>query len=389
MTPDWVRRDLEALTASESLRTLAELDGPVAARVKVAGRELVNFSSNDYLGLASDSRLAEAAAEAARRWGAGAGASRLITGTLGIHARLEERLAALKGAEVALLFSTGYQANLGILTALAPEGVILSDELNHASIVDGCRLARARAIVYRHADANDLARKLAECADAPRKLVVTDGVFSMDGDLAPLAAISELARRHQALLVVDDAHATGVIGRGRGTAHHFGLEGKVPIQMGTFGKALGSFGAFVACSGAVRELLVNRARSLVYTTAPPPPSVGAVLAALRILEEEPERVEALSRNGAALRAGLRELGFPVPLDPTPIVPLLLGENRRTLAWSRRLWEQGLWVHPIRPPTVPPGTSRLRITVTATHTPEDLERLLASLRRLAAEDREAA
>ena len=382
MIPDWVERELEDLAAGDSRRSLIPLDGPTAPAVLVGGREVVNFSSNDYLALASDPRLARAAARAAEAWGAGSGASRLICGTLGLHAELEEAVARFKGTESAILFSTGYQANVGILQALMPEGVIFSDELNHASIVDGCRLARARLAVYRHADPGHLAELLEAARSAPRKLIVTDGVFSMDGDLAPLPELADLARRHQALLVVDDAHATGVVGDGRGSAHHFGVAPGVDVHMGTLGKALGSFGAFAACSTSVKELLVNRARSLIYTTAPPPPAVGASLEALRILEEEPERLQALARNGTHLRRCLAAEGFAVPEAPTPIVPVVLGENRLTLEWSRSLLEEGFWVHPIRPPTVPEGTARLRITVSSGHSAGQVEALAAALGRRA-------
>ncbi|MHB8764838.1 MAG: 8-amino-7-oxononanoate synthase [Deferrisomatales bacterium] len=385
MIPAWVRDDLAALDASASRRGLRVLEGPCGPRVRAAGREALCFASNDYLGLAADPRLAEAAARAARRWGTGAGASRLITGTLLIHAELEERLAALKGAESAVLFSTGYQANLGILQALMPEGVIFSDALNHASIVDGCRLSRARTAVYRHGDPAHLAERLDEHRGAPRALVVTDGVFSMDGGLAPLPALAGLARRAGALVAVDDAHATGVVGGGRGTAHHLGVDPAGLVQMGTLGKALGSFGAFVACARPVRDLVVNRARSLIYTTAPPPPAAGAALAALEVLAAESWRVAALARNARRLRAGLRQLGFSVPDDPTPIVPLVLGDNRRALAWGRGLWERGFWVHPIRPPTVPAGTARLRFAVSAAHRPEEIDALVSAVAELADEE----
>ncbi len=382
MTPEWICRELSALKKDALFRCLTETGSATGARVLVDGRELVNFSSNDYLGLANDPRLIKAANDAARRWGVGAGASRLITGTLGIHTQLERKLAELKSTERALLFSTGYQANIGILTTLASEGVILSDELNHSSIVDGCRLARAETVIYRHCDLTDLAEKMEVHSAVPRKLIVTDGVFSMDGDLAPLPGIVELARRHDALVVVDDAHGTGVMAGGRGTAHHFGLAEEVDVHMGTFGKALGSFGAFVASSRAICELLVNRARSLIYTTAPPPPSVGAALSALEVMEEEPERLAKLARNAQQLRTGLRGFGYEVPDHPTPIVPLILGSNEKTLGWGSALLERGFWVHPIRPPTVAEGSARLRITLCATHTSEEVAGLLAALEELA-------
>ncbi|MBI5443938.1 MAG: 8-amino-7-oxononanoate synthase [Deltaproteobacteria bacterium] len=385
MIPDWVFRDLDGLKAGDSWRSLLQLESPSGPIVRLAGRPLVNLSSNDYLSLAGDPRLAAAAGRACLDWGSGAGASRLISGSLGLHSALEEALAELKGAEACILFSTGYHANLGLLQAIMPEGVIFSDELNHASIVDGCRLSRARVAIYRHRDVGHLAALFREHRSASRKLVVTDGVFSMDGDLAPLPELVELARQEGALLLVDDAHATGVLGEGRGTAAHYGLEGEVDLQMGTLGKALGSFGAFVACPTPLRELLTNRARSLIYTTAPPPPCVGAALEAVRILREEPERLATLAANAARLRRGLRDAGFPALEAPTPIVPLVLGENRRALRWSERLRELGWWAHAIRPPTVPEGTSRLRIAVCAGHTAEQMDGFVEAVARLKREE----
>jgi 8-amino-7-oxononanoate synthase len=385
-TPTWVSDELAGLDKADARRRLITIDSPIGGRVETGGRELLNFSSNDYLGLASHPEVRRAAADAALKWGAGAGASRLITGTLAIHAQLEGRLAKLKGAEAAVLFSTGYQANIGILQALASTGVVYSDELNHASIVDGCRLAGARTVVFRHSDMDDLEQKLAADTDEPRKLIVTDGVFSMDGDIAKLDEIVELAERYDAIVVVDEAHATGVIGEGRGTAHHFGLDGRVHVHMGTFGKALGGFGAFAASSKEIVALLINRARTLIYTTAPPPPSVGAIFAALDIIEREPQRIERLAAHSRQLREGLAALGFEVPSTgaqnaPTPIVPVILGSNTRTLAWAAALRERGFWVHPIRPPTVAEGTSRLRITVTSDHTTGEIDQLLAAFKEL--------
>lgn len=269
MVPPWVQQDLDSLEATKARRELRPIDGPVGPVVRVDGRDVVCFSSNDYLGLATHPNLAQGARDAVAHWGSGSGASRLITGTLALHERLEAKLAAFKGAETALLFGTGYQANVGVLQGLMSEGVIFSDALNHASIVDGCRLARATVQVYAHGDVDALVRLLRDHRDAPRKMIATDGVFSMDGDIAPLDRIVTAAEEHGAMVLVDDAHATGVIGEGRGTAHHFGLDPSALIQMGTLGKALGSFGAFVACPSPVRDLLVTRARSFVYTTSPP------------------------------------------------------------------------------------------------------------------------
>ncbi|MCU0691310.1 MAG: 8-amino-7-oxononanoate synthase [Polyangiaceae bacterium] len=387
MIPSWVANELAQLQEANALRALRVVEGPVGPVLRVEGRDVFCFSSNDYLGFASDPRLANAAGDAARQLGTGAGSSRLITGTLALHTTLEQELAAFKGAQSALLFGTGYQANVGVLQGLMREGVIFSDVLNHASIVDGCRLARASVQVYAHADMGHLERLLRAHQTAPRKLVVTDGVFSMDGDLAPLDSIAELAEAHGALVLVDDAHATGVLGGGHGTGRHFGLDTSTLIQMGTLGKALGSFGAFVACAKPVRDLLLNRARSFVYTTAPPPAVLAASMAALRLLRDEPQLVAQLAANAALLRNGLREAGFAVTTDPTPIVPVVLGDNARALRWAARLWELGFWVQAIRPPTVPPGSARLRITVSAAHHAQQIESLCQALADLAASERE--
>lgn len=387
MRPEWIREELAASRRHNGLRELWPLESAVGARVTLDGRQLRNFSSNDYLGLASHPGVRQGAKQAVDQWGAGAGASRLITGSLGIHGMLEHRLAALKGTESCILFSTGYQANLGIITALMPSGVIFSDALNHASIVDGCRLAKARTVIYRHLDTAHLESLMKAHADAPRKMIVTDGVFSMDGDLAPLPELVKLAKTHKAMLVVDDAHATGVMGAGAGTAHHFGLREEVDIQMGTLGKALGSFGAFVATSRLIRQYLVNRARSLIYTTAPAPPAVGAALGALDVLEQDPDRCRRLGENAAYARTGLRQAGFNVPDDPTPIIPLVLGGNLRTLKWGDMLNKRGFWVHPIRPPTVAADSSRLRIALTSEHTREDIDDLVDTLTEIAQGEQE--
>ena len=376
MTPRWLHDELRALERNGTRRSLRVARRIDATRYNVEGRTLVGFSSNDYLGISMDPRLAEAAAQAARVWGMGCGASRLITGSLGIHEQLERALAEWKGAASALLFSTGYQANLGVLQALASDGVVFSDALNHASIVDGCRLARARVVVYRHKDVEHLEALLKEHRSTTRRVVVTDGVFSMDGDVAPMAEIAALAREHDALVVVDDAHATGVLGRG--TAQYCGVDPRALVQVGTLGKALGVFGGFVACDAPIRELLINRARTMVFTTAPPAAVVGAALEALRIVEREPERRHKLEANANRLRAGLRSKGLDVSDAPTPIVPVVLGDNERALRWSRSLWERGMWVHPIRPPTVPPGTARLRVSVSSEHDPSQVDALIEAI-----------
>ncbi|OJU82342.1 MAG: 8-amino-7-oxononanoate synthase [Solirubrobacterales bacterium 70-9] len=365
---------LEELRDRGLYRRLRLIEGPQGPRVLLSGREVLLLCSNDYLGLASDQRVREAAAEAALHWGAGAGASRLISGNMQPHRELETRLAAFKGYERALLFGSGYLANSGTIAALAGPGeVVFSDELNHASIIDGCRLARAETAVYRHNDARHLEELLRAATGAPA-LIVTDGVFSMDGDVAPLPELLELARRYGARLMVDEAHATGAIGPGgRGAVAAAGLSGEVDIVMGTLGKALGSYGAYVCASAETVDYLVNRARSFIFSTAPPPPSIGAARAALDVLEAEPERVERLAANAQLLREALAAEGLTAPASTTQIVPIEIGEAEPTMELCERALERGVFAQGIRPPTVPEGSSRLRFTVMATHEPEDLRR----------------
>jgi 8-amino-7-oxononanoate synthase len=365
---------LEELRERGLYRRLRLIEGPQGPRVTLDGREVLLLCSNDYLGLAGDPRVREAAAEAALRWGAGAGASRLISGNMAPHRALEEQLAAFKGYERALLFGSGFLANTGTIQALAGPGeVVFSDELNHASIIDGCRLARATTVVYRHNDVEHLEALLREAEGRPA-LVVTDGVFSMDGDVAPIAELLEVARRHGARLMVDEAHATGAIGPGgRGAVAAAGLSGEVDVVVGTLGKALGSYGAYVCASGETVDYLVNRARSFVFSTAPPPPTVGAAAAALGVLEAEPERVERLRANAAALREALAAEGLLAPASTTQIVPIEVGEAEPTMELTERALERGVFAQGIRPPTVPEGSSRLRFTVMATHERGDLRR----------------
>src|SRR3954454_3587494 len=306
-------------------RRLRVVSGPQGPRVVLDGRPVLLLCSNDYLGLADHPRVREAASEAALRWGAGAGSSRLVSWTMTLHGRLEERLAAFKGTERALLFGSGYLANSGIVPALAGKGeVVFSDALNHASIVDGCRLAGADTFVYRHADLDHLEWGLRR-APGRAALVVTDGVFSMDGDVAPLAGIVALAREHGARVMVDEAHATGAVGPGgRGSVAAAGLEGEVDVVVGTLGKALGSYGAYVCCDAVMARWLVNAARSLIFSTAPAPPVVGAALAALDLLEAEPRRVARLQANAAVLRGALEREGLDAGGSRTQILPLLVG-----------------------------------------------------------------
>jgi glycine C-acetyltransferase/8-amino-7-oxononanoate synthase len=363
---------LEELRERGLYRRLRLIEGPQGPRVLLAGREVLLLCSNDYLGLAADPRVREAAAEAALRWGAGSGASRLISGNMEPHRELESALADFKGFERALLFGSGYLANTGTIAALAgPGDVVFSDELNHASIIDGCRLARAETIVYRHNDVEHLESQLRAATGRPA-LIVTDGIFSMDGDVAPLPELLEVARRYGARLMVDEAHATGALGPGgRGAVAAAGLSGEVDVVMGTMGKALGSYGAYVCASAETVDYLVNRARPFVFSTAPPPPVVGAARAALGVLEAEPERVDRLMANARVLREALSAEGFATGVSTTQIVPIEIGEAEATMELCERALERGVFAQGIRPPTVPEGSSRLRFTVMATHEPAEL------------------
>ena len=364
-------------------RRLRMVSGPQGPRVVLDGRPVLLLCSNNYLGLADHPRVREAAAEAAMRWGVGAGASRLVSGGMTVHRRLEEALAEFERTEAALLFGSGYLANVGVISSLAGRGeVVFSDELNHASIVDGCRLARAETFVFRHCDIDHLAWGLRQ-AEGRGGLIVTDGVFSMDGDVAPLAEIVELARRHDARLVVDEAHGTGALGPGgRGAVAEAGLDGEVDVIVGTLGKALGSYGAYVACDGELAQYLINTARSLIFSTAPAPPAAAGALAALELLREQPRRVDKLQRNAETLRSELAREGFEVTGAQTQIVPLIVGDAHLTMRVCEAALERGVFAQAIRPPTVPEGTSRLRLAVMASHTRSELREAAQALARAA-------
>jgi 8-amino-7-oxononanoate synthase len=365
---------LEELRERGLHRRLRLIEGAQGSTVTLDGRPVLLLCSNNYLGLADRAEVREAAAKAALRWGAGAGASRLISGTMEPHRELEARLADFKGSEAALLFGSGYLANTGVIAALAGrDEVVFSDELNHASIVDGCRLSRAETVVYRHGDVEHLAWCLGQ-AGQRASLIVTDGVFSMDGDVAPLPQLLELARRHGARLMVDEAHATGAIGPGgRGSVAAAGLSGEVDVVVGTLGKALGSYGAYVCAGAETVEFLVNSARPFIFSTAPPPSAAGAALAALAILEAEPELVERLQANAETLRCSLAVHGLDVGSSTTQVVPLTVGTAERTMELCERLLPRGVFAQGIRPPTVPAGSSRLRFSVMATHQADELRK----------------
>ncbi len=359
------------------------VSGPQGPHVVLDGNPVLLLCSNNYLGLADHPRVQEAAAEAVARWGVGAGSSRLVSGTMTVHRRLEERLAEFKRTEAALLFGSGYLANLGVVSALGRSGeVVFSDELNHASIIDGCRLSQAETFVYAHNDMEHLAWGLEQAGDRG-SLIVTESVFSMDGDLAPLEEITDLARRHDVRVVVDEAHATGCLGPGgRGAVADADLEGEVDVVIGTLGKALGTYGAFVACSTELAQLLVNTARPLIFSTAPPPPAMAGALAALDILCEQPRRVERLQANAEVLRGELAREGFDVAGSTSQIVPLIVGDAQTAMRVCEAALERGVFAQAIRPPTVAPGTSRLRLAVMATHTKDELREAAHVLGRAA-------
>ena len=367
-------QELREAALYRKLRSVAGAQGPV---LQLDGREVLNFSSNNYLGLADHPVLRSAAKEAIDQYGCGSGASRLISGNMTLHESLEAKLAEFKGTEAALVFNSGFQANTGLLATLAgKDDIIFSDALNHASIIDGCRLSRAETIVYAHGDVSGLKTALKRAGHARRRLIVTESIFSMDGDEAPLQDIVEVAEQHGAVVMVDEAHATGLFGAGgAGVVARLGLAARVPVQMGTLGKALGGFGAYVAGSQALRELLINRCRSFIYTTALPPAIMAMALAAIDLIEREPERRETLWRNCRDLGQGLRDLGFELGASASPILPLIIGDAARCMRVSEELLKLGVFAQGIRPPTVPAGTSRLRITVMATHTPEHIARAL--------------
>jgi len=371
---------LEQLRAEGLYRRLRVLEGEQAHTSRFDGRDVINLSSNNYLGLTSHPSLREAAIRAVRELGAGSGSVRTIAGTMALHLDLERRIAAFKHTEAAVVFQSGFAANAGTVAAiLGKEDLILSDELNHASIIDGARLSRASIKVFPHRDVEALRRLLEETASIKRRLVITDGVFSMDGDVAPLREIAALAREHGAIMMVDDAHSSGVLGRnGRGTIDHFDLHGQVDIQVGTLSKAMGVLGGYVCGSKSLIEFLYHRARPFLFSTSHPPAVASACLAAIDVLEREPERIERLWANTKRFKAGLTRLGFDTGTSETPITPILVGEADTAMKFSDRAFERGVFAQGIGFPTVAKGRARLRTIVTATHTEEELDRALEIL-----------
>lgn len=386
--PSFITEELEGLRRAGLLRQTRRVDGAVGTTVTMDGEEKLLFCSNDYLGLANNSEVKEAAIDATRRFGVGAGASRLISGTTALHEELEERIKRFKGAEAVLLFNSGYCANMGVITALTSRDTdIFSDRLNHASIVDASLLSRAKLRRYPHCDVTALEGFL-KASKATRKLIITEGVFSMDGDVAPLSEIIGLLEPYDAYLYLDEAHATGALGpTGRGTLEALGIPQGNPriIEMGTLGKALGSFGAYVAGTGELKELLTTKARSFVYTTALPQAQCAASIKAIDIVDKNPALVASLQANASYMREGIKVLGLETMKSRTQIIPISVGETTRTMEISEAIFKEGLFIQGIRPPTVPEGTARLRLTVSAAHSQEDMNCAMSIIKKCLTEE----
>lgn len=376
-----LERELEQLKANELHRTLKIITFKNHIKATIDGRDVILFCTNDYLGLSCHRELKISAKRALKDWGMGGAASRLISGNLSIYEELESLLAEFKDTEASLVFSSGYATNLGLIPTIAQkEDIIFSDELNHASIVDACRLSKAKVIVFRHVDMEDL-EDLLKKHRGKKKFIVTDGVFSMDGDLCPLPILLSLAQSYEATLIVDDAHATGVIGeKGKGSFEYWNLSSDTAIQVGTFSKAIGTQGGFVCGKKTLIEYLINKARPFVFSTALPPPVVAATKTAIKLIQGASNLRHKLFRLTTILRDGLNKLGFHIPTLPTPIVPLVVGDTQETINLSQHLFENGLFTPPIRPPTVPQGKSRLRISLSALHSEEDIEKLIFAIKK---------
>ena len=382
----WIETELESLRSQGLLANIRTVESPMDAHIVIDGRRVINLCANNYLGLANHPRLKEAAKRAIDTYGIGPGAVRTIAGTMTLHLDLERRLAEFKHAEAVISLQSGFAANLATIPALMGRGdVIFSDELNHASIIDGCRLSRATIVSFAHADVDDLRRKIAETTEYNRRLIVTDGVFSMDGDIAPLPALQALAEEHDILLMVDDAHGEGVLGKGgRGIVDHFGLHGKVDIEVGTMSKAFGVVGGMVAGPQVIIDWIRQRGRPFLFSSAATVPDVAACLEAIDLLEESDELVQRLWANAELVRHELANMGFDVGHSATPIVPVMLGEAPLAQAFSKALLEAGVFAMAIGFPTVARGKARIRVMNSAAHTPADLEQALAAFEKIGRE-----
>ncbi len=387
MALGFVSQELQKLRDQGLYQKLRVLDGEQLPVATFDGKKVINLSSNNYLGLTTHPKLREATLEAARKYGVGSGAVRTIAGTMSVHMELEEKIARFKNTEASVVFQSGFAANAGTVSAILKKGdIIISDELNHASIIDGCRLSRADIRVFPHKDMASAEKLLKEAESEPgHKLLITDGVFSMDGDIAPLPALCGLAEKYGAIMMVDDAHASGVLGRnGRGTIDHFNVHGRVHIQVGTLSKAIGVLGGYVCGSRDMIEYLYHRARPFLFSTSHPPAVAAACIAAFEVLEQEPERIDCLWENTRFFKHGLDQLGFNTGISETPITPVMVGEAKLAHEFSRRLFQEGVFAMSIGYPTVAEGKARIRTIVTATHTRGELQQALNVLERVGSE-----
>ncbi len=374
---EYLQAELDDMKKSGTFRKLVPLESDQGSKVTIGGKEVIQLSSNNYLGLTTHPKMKEAALEAVKKYGAGTGSVRTIAGTFKMHEEFEEKLAKFKHTEAALVFQSGFTTNQGVLSAiLTEEDVVISDALNHASIIDGIRLTKAARKVYRHVDMEHLEECLKETAGYRKRLIVTDGVFSMDGNIAPLPEIVELAEKYDALVMVDDAHASGVLGEnGRGTVNHFGLDGRVHIQVGTLSKAIGVLGGYVASTQTLRDYLIHKGRPFLFSTSHPPAVVAAASAAIDVLLDEPELIEKLWDNTEFFKNGLKEIGFDIGHSKTPITPVMVGDDAKVHELSDKLLENGVFAQGIAFPTVPRGAARVRTIVTAEHSKEELQQAL--------------
>ncbi|MBI2488006.1 MAG: 8-amino-7-oxononanoate synthase [Deltaproteobacteria bacterium] len=377
----WIENELKQIRDKKLFRVFTELQSGQLPEIIVDGKTYILLGSNNYLGLTTDPKVTEAASKALEKYGTGSGGSRLVSGSSDLHRELEERIALFKKTEAAILFSSGYLANIGTISALVgPGDIVYSDELNHASIIDGCRLSRAETRIYKHCDVEHLKHLLSSDNFRGKKLIVTDTVFSMDGDLAPISKIVELAEHYGCMLMIDEAHATGVLGkRGSGATEYFGVEDRVPIVMGTLSKAIGSLGGYVGGSRKLIDFLRNRARSYIFDTSLPASSLAASIAAIDIIEFEPERREHLWGLIKKFKSGLEDIGLEVLPSNSAVIPVLIGEVQPTLDFARMLRENGVFTPAVRPPSVPPGKCRIRATLMATHKEEHIEQALRAFK----------
>ncbi len=378
----WIEEDLKRIRDEKLFRTLTEIETGQSPEVTIDGKRYILLGSNGYLGLSVDPKVVEAAGKALEQYGTGSGGSRLVSGSSDLHRELEERIAGFKNTEAAILFSSGYLANIGTISSLiGVGGVVYSDELNHASIIDGCRLSRAQIKIYRHLDLENLGSFLAADKNKKgKKLIVTDTVFSMDGDVAPLPGLVELSERYGCMLMVDEAHATGVLGkRGSGATEFFGIEDRVPIVMGTLSKAIGSLGGYIAGDQKLIDFIRNRVRSYIFDTSLPAPSLAASLAAIDIIENEPERREYLWRLINRFKEGIENIGLTIMTSGSAVIPVLIGEAEPALDFARLLRENGVYTPAVRPPSVPEGMCRIRATLMAKHTEEQIDRALEAFK----------